>query len=356
MSKDNRLYSTEEKKEWVELSFISKKSSYEISAIFGQRNPERKPSPLTVQRLINKFKRTGSVANIKKPGRPRTTITDDKAADVLAKIMVSPIKSSRKLGPESGISKSSARNILKKYKFFPYKMQTIQRLGGTDFERRLEFSQWGTEQIDLNAEFTRKIIFSDEAMFYLNGQVNRQTTRYWCNANPYWAVDSNTQSDPRVMVWCGIWGDRIIGPFFFDNSVNGHTYLELLMEKLWPQISQDPNLPEAMFQQDGAPGHFALTVRNWLNSHFPGKWIGRGGPIGWAPRSPDLTPLDFFLWGYLKSRVYVDRPRTLDDLRANIVNACATVTPEMLKNVRAEWDLRLKHCIAKDGEQFEHCL
>jgi hypothetical protein len=35
-----------------------------------------------------------------------------------------------------------------------------------------------------------------------------------------------------------------------------------------------------------------------------GRWIGRGGPIAWPPRSPDLTPLDIFLWGYVKNTVY----------------------------------------------------
>jgi hypothetical protein len=86
--------------------------------------------------------------------------------------------------------------------------------------------------------------------------------------------------------------------------VDGRIYYELLNGKLWPVICNNPELPEALFQQDGAPGHWALTLRGWLNTHFPNKWIVRDGPIAWPPRSPDLTPLDFFLWGYLKSKVY----------------------------------------------------
>lgn len=58
------------------------------------------------------------------------------------------------------------------------------------------------------------------------------------------------------------------------------------------------------FQHDGASTHFARTVQNHLNQQFPAQWIGRGRPIKWPPRSPDLTPLDFFLWGYMKSLVY----------------------------------------------------
>jgi len=50
-------------------------------------------------------------------------------------------------------------------------------------------------------------------------------------------------------------------------------------------------------------------VRNFFSRHFPQKWIGRGaeqsgGLKDWPPRSPDLTPLDYFLWGYVKSECY----------------------------------------------------
>ena len=51
------------------------------------------------------------------------------------------------------------------------------------------------------------------------------------------------------------------------------------------------------FQHDGAPAHFSLDVREYLNNVFPNPWSGRGGPVQWPPRSPDLTPMDFFIWG-----------------------------------------------------------
>ncbi|CAF0957579.1 unnamed protein product [Didymodactylos carnosus] len=60
---------------------------------------------------------------------------------------------------------------------------------------------------------------------------------------------------------------------------------------------------ESTFYLDGAPPHFSKEVRAWLNEKFNGSWIGRGGPISWAPRSPHLTPLDFFLWGYIKPKI-----------------------------------------------------
>ncbi|GBO08525.1 hypothetical protein AVEN_145906-1 [Araneus ventricosus] len=51
------------------------------------------------------------------------------------------------------------------------------------------------------------------------------------------------------------------------------------------------------FQQDGAPAHFNRNVRNHPDVIFDKQWIGRGGPVQWPARSPDLSCLDFFLWG-----------------------------------------------------------
>jgi hypothetical protein len=55
-------------------------------------------------------------------------------------------------------------------------------------------------------------------------------------------------------------------------------------------------------QQDRAPLHWPLDVQWALNATFLGRWIGRDGPTDWPPRSPDITTLDFFLWGYVKDR------------------------------------------------------
>ena len=59
-----------------------------------------------------------------------------------------------------------------------------------------------------------------------------------------------------------------------------------------------------LFQSDGAPPHWGLQVRAFLNDTFPERWIGRGGPAAWPPRSPDIYSLDFFLWGYMKIEAF----------------------------------------------------
>ena len=93
----------------------------------------------------------------------------------------------------------------------------------------------------------------------------------------------------------------------------------MLQEFLIPQLDEDDQEGRIHFHQDGAPPHYLREVREYLNTRFPGRWIGRAAPLAWPPRSPDLTPLDFFLWGFVKDRVFVPPlPANAVELRNNI--------------------------------------
>jgi hypothetical protein len=71
----------------------------------------------------------------------------------------------------------------------------------------------------------------------------------------------------------------------------------MLENEVWPIVSTWDNINDLILMQDGAPPHFALDVRDWLDRRFSGRWLCRRGPHEWPARSPDLTPCDFFLWG-----------------------------------------------------------
>ena len=89
--------------------------------------------------------------------------------------------------------------------------------------------------------------------------------------------------------------------------------------------------PTIIFQQDGAPPYWGLHVCELLNETFSNRWIGRDGPIPWTPRSPDITPLDFFLWGYVKDTVYRTKVRDMTYLRQKISSAIAIIDEAMLQ-------------------------
>ncbi|GFV42308.1 hypothetical protein TNCV_3165391 [Trichonephila clavipes] len=100
---------------------------------------------------------------------------------------------------------------------------------------------------------------------------------------------------------------------------------------------------ELWFQQDGATCHTARATIDLLKDSFGDRLISRFGPVNWPPRSCDLTPLDYFLWGYVKSLVYADKPQTLDHLEDNIRRVIADIRPQMLEKVIENWTSRLDY-------------
>jgi len=82
---------------------------------------------------------------------------------------------------------------------------------------------------------------------------------------------------------------------------------------VFPQIEtfEQETVSKVIFMQDGDPPHFSCFVTDVLNERFPDAWIRRVGPIPWSSRSPYLSPLDFFLWGYIKNIVYAEKIRNI---------------------------------------------
>ncbi|GFS62717.1 uncharacterized protein TNCV_3201711 [Trichonephila clavipes] len=109
------------------------------------------------------------------------------------------------------------------------------------------------------------------------------------------------------------------------------------------------------FQHDGAPAHFSANVRSALDTAYPGRWIGRGGQINWPARSPDLSCLDIFLWGHMKSIVYASRVDSNEALVARIA-VVADEIQEMLgvfANVPYSCRWRCEACIFAGGRFFQ---
>lgn len=168
------------------------------------------------------------------------------------------------------------------------------------------------------------------------------------------------QAKFSVNVWAGVIGRTLIGPHILPDNFNGENYLYFLQNDL-PTLLDDAEVPilntdrPIIFQQDGCPAHWTLIVREHLDNCFPGSWIGRDGPIPWPARSPDLTPLDFFVWGRAKELVYTTEISTREELIQRIEAAFRTMKEEMqLKITTTEVRNRCRKCIRCGGSHFEH--
>ena len=131
-------------------------------------------------------------------------------------------------------------------------------------------------------------------------------------------------------------------------------FLRRVIPRFFEEIPAE-NLPENIYyQQDGAPAHKTRRCLALLQQRYPGRVISIGGNIAWPPRSPDLTPLDFFLWGHIKSIVYTTPPTTVEDMQERIINALQTITPEILQNVRRSFSKRIRLLIDTEGRHVEN--
>ncbi|GFW52434.1 transposable element Tc3 transposase [Trichonephila clavipes] len=97
------------------------------------------------------------------------------------------------------------------------------------------------------------------------------------------------------------------------------------------------DVQELWFQQDGATCYTARATIDLLKDTVGDRLISRFGPVKGPPRSCDLTPLDYFLWDYVKLLVYADKPQTLDHLEDNIRRVIADIRPQMLEKVIENW-------------------
>lgn len=163
------------------------------------------------------------------------------------------------------------------------------------------------DALNQNPQFIKKIVFSDDATFSLNGSVNRQNSRFLSLENPHWIGEAHTQHPQKkeCMGW-DHWRQNNRA-FFFRWKPQRCKEFKILPEwaftrscQYFSEVTQTCQISQYGFNMM----EHLRTMREFLDNAFPERWIGIGrrGPIEWLARSPDLAPLDFFLWGYLKSK------------------------------------------------------
>lgn len=326
---------------------------------YNLRSIQQCPSPQLLRQWVKRFQETGSTLPIKRQGRPRTSRTEEAIQEVNRSVEENAELSTRRRSATLGISRSSLRRILKlDLKLHPYKIQLVQELSYDDHTKRASFS---TLMLERFSNFGN-ILFSDEAHFHLNGFVNKQNFRYWCAEQPSLKHQKPLHCQ-KVTVWAAISAKGLIGPYFFENSrgqaltVNTDRYVAMLQEFLRPSLSgmQEYN-SLTWFQQDGATCHTSNASMQVVQEMFPGRVISKRGNIEWPPRSPDLSPPDFFLWGFLKNKVYSNKPATITALKQNIRAEMTKISTATCRRVIENFKSRLEECLRRDGGHLDDVI
>ena len=144
--------------------------------------------------------------------------------------------------------------LLKDAGYKVYRPQVVQMLNPDDYSARVAFAEWALEKINDSLRFVKFLLFSDEAVFHLEGSINRKSSRYWASENPHWTIEKSLNT-PKNLVWAAIGHPGIIGPFFFDGNVTADLYLQMITAKIYPAFRRLNYSSEIVFMQDGAPPH-----------------------------------------------------------------------------------------------------
>lgn len=350
-------YSKAEYCEMVLLYGECRRKARSAARLYRQRFPAGPhPSHQTILTVVKRLRETGCITSRPRSGRPAKVGRQVQPDEVLAYALAYPKCSVREISQHCGLSKSQVWKILSESGAHPYRPTPQQVLVDGDAERRYAWCNFVMNQIQVQPTFLADIMWTDEACFSRNGMYNRQSTHYWALDNPKCFVDVRHQMRYAINVWCAIYNNKLIGPIFYNGTLTGARYLQLLQKVIPDFVENLPlfNLKNLWFQHDGAPAHKTSPVKQYLVKEFGNQILGYGGFQEWPPRSPDLTPLDFFLWGYLKQQVYATPPQQLQDLKRRITVACANVSRCMLQRVQRDLQARIQMCIVADGEKFEH--
>ncbi|GFV35673.1 uncharacterized protein TNCV_1892831 [Trichonephila clavipes] len=204
-----------------------------------------------------------------------------------------------------------------------------------DREKRLPFALTFLARVEVDASWSWKILWSGEAHFHLSGTVNTHNCRIWDTENPRTFQEIPLHSQ-KVTVWCGFTATFILGPFFFKETtrngpvtctVTARRYKNMLGNFVAPQMLQ----------------HQCLDSITFIHAL----------PTAWPPRSPDLNPCDFWLWGYLKNLVYRGRRITLVDLKDSITLHVRSISVDQLRSAVEQTLHRLQILHLEEGNHME---
>ena len=178
--------------------------------------------------------------------------------------------------------------------------------------------------------------FSDEAGFSLDGVVNSQTDRRYSKRG---------EGVPDVLL---------------------HTNEKFLEETVIPELKElNPESPGTLdgmtWVQDGASIHKTdENIKFLSDAGFQSRIFSATNKrcptlveLSWPPRSPELNPLDFWVWSELKRQVYFPKPQNLEELEQSIVNAVFNLDPESIKKACASFFSRCQKLIGADGGYIE---
>jgi len=330
------------------------------------------PASTTIQRLYNKFQETGSVLdNLKGVVGRKTVRTEEKINKVKQYMVENPKTSVRDASKKLKTNTRTLHRILKiDLKLCPYKIQIMHKIPKDVYQKRNAFCIKVQEMVESGRLDPNLIFFTDEAYFTLEGYVNKQNYRIWGSEPPKEFAEAPLHSR-KIQVWCAVYSGGVSQPFFYEENenCNGPRYLQVIKDFFEYADGMDA-IDDHWWMQDGAPPHRTGEVFNQIQKYYGERVMALNYTkyyeklhnkkdvlcLDWPPYSPDLNACDYFLWGYLKDKVYAEKIRDIEHLKKRITDEINNIPTGMLRRVVSNFLTRIKVVADQEGGHCQHIL
>jgi hypothetical protein len=135
-------------------------------------------------------------------------------------------------------------------------MTVMPKLTVQNKHQRMAFAEWAQN----NEVFFNNVLFSNEAHIHLHGVVNKQNVRFWASGKPC-VIHEKVHHALRITVWVTILSHGLLGPIFFEETMNSERYLSMLCNTFVPHLLA----AVLLFMWHGARPHTANLILGFLH-------------------------------------------------------------------------------------------
>ena len=354
----------------LKISLKDKEGGYK--KLYRKYGPQWGVGLYTIKSACDRIvKRDFSTARPAGSGRPKTAATSpniQKVREHLAnEALPDEEKSLAKTSKATGLSRRTTQRIIKdKLKQKSLTKIKVQYVRSSNAKKRLEISQRWKAEMGRDWKFDpRSVFWTDEKVFRL-GKVEggNQNYRVWVDEATTKANlptdkiirgEGQSQGGASVMVALGASWPGGLGTVRFvkkGSKINSQTYQEIVENTYLVDCLDHFGPNHYVFQQDGATSHAANATQAYLDDNCP-SFIKKAD---WPANSPDLNPLDYFIWGYLQREVDKKKPEGEAALKLAIRNAARDMPIDMLRKGIDGSYKRVALRIEAEGKPFKHKL